>query len=320
MKRNLTLILALCMTLTMTACGNKAAEATNKTAQTAEYAVLKESVTYNTKGEKLSYETVDVNEQGAPVYHASYSADGMPVLTVEISYHDNGAVSQIKSKSYSLVNGKEVACDEYSFDTDGNMVKHTNFLEGVESYYDVYEYDANRNQLKETRFVNGVEYSCIEYQYEYDANGNTTKKTTYRNGNETARAEYEYDTCGNQLKETRFVNGIESGHIENVYDANGKLLKEAFFQDGVEISRNEYDYNAAGNEVKKTEFTNGKEYARREYEYDKNGYKVKYSFFTNGKLQSNVLYTWYPNTTLISKKNLETYECAYYLEELLLER
>jgi hypothetical protein len=77
----------------------------------------------------------------------------------------------IKKENFSVSRGEKTGEDLYSYDQNGNLVKHENFYGGKISSRKTYTYDANNNcvsEVYEYSWLSDGTHSTTKYIYEYE--------------------------------------------------------------------------------------------------------------------------------------------------------
>lgn len=216
----------------------------------------------------------------------------------------------IKQKVYDETGAVRFSVD-YEYDTNGNMIKSTNYdlaEGGINGWVEI-SYDANGNEIKGAAYsvVDGSTY--ISQEFNYDAEGNLVKEVRYSSdGSIEVVVEYTYDANGNKIKTTE----PQDYWIEYSYDANGRLIKEEEYEFGYAecCSSVEYTYDANGNLKKRTEYYEGSVDGWTEYSYDANGKLIKgtdFNLYEDGVTveESSVIYEYDSNGNVIKQSAIE---------------
>lgn len=156
----------------------------------------------------------------------------------ETSYHENGAMYQVRERSSSVLGSRVTEYDEQgrllrewtekgtdgplidfenTYDEQGRLVKVTR-----SSGADCYTYDEKGNLIEESNGVNRVVYA-------YDESGNCLSTTRY-NLNDTVmwQRTYTYDEGGHCLTDTITYDGERTESTANTYDGDGNRLTQTY--------------------------------------------------------------------------------------------
>lgn len=168
-------------------------------------------------------------------------------------YDENGKLLSEKADYdyVSNVSNTSSVADEYSYDTEGNLIRHehtyTDEYDGVESSYvkiEAFQYDKDGNELKEESQNISTEkgikksetYATIDSQY--DENGNKVQVSSNSKS-------FDYDETGTAVKQSVFdLNYIWE------YDAEGKMIYYSFLSsstgNNINECKEEYLYDEQG--------------------------------------------------------------------------
>ena len=156
----------------------------------------------------------------------------------ETSYHENGAVYQVRERSSGVLGSRVVEYDEQgrllqertekgvdgplitlenTYDEQGRLVKATR-----SSGADYYTYDEKGNLIEES---NGVDRTV----YTYDESGNRLTAIRYTlSGKVKWQAVFTYDAKGNVLTETITYGDGLTESTANTYDGDGNRLTQTY--------------------------------------------------------------------------------------------
>ncbi len=314
MKRILTMLLALAMTVTLFACGSKKpAEAPTEVPTTAPTTEATQAPTeapteppvdaktliaqgkyeeaykilYAQKSDPEAEELlkdfvwvcgkkVESDEDGAVTFEYTYDSNGKLIKENEVHYRDGDSTTEYTYDSNGKLIKKECGSitEEYTYDANGNRIKIEGY--GVTEY----TYDAKDNVTKEIFTMPGGSVFTYTYEYSYDSNEMLIKKVKTQfddmNGATTITDEYTYDGNGKLIKEQSESGWFRGGvrTTEYTYDSDGKLTKKVNLI-GDDTVITEYTYDYNGNLTKEVcTATNPGEGYPYTYEYS--GYKLLY--------------------------------------------
>lgn len=211
-----------------------------------------------------------------------YEGDGSISLLAVYEY--DAAGKKTKSSSYAAdVRGSFCLrmWEEYEYDTDGNMIRYTDYY-GDGSFYGrhEFEYDVFGNLLTETSYNKDGNISQKSVKA-YDSYGNLIMKSWYSyhaDGSVSDWYEYEmeYDESGNEIREHCDESGVIS-LVERTYDMWGNNTKIISYKsDGSIDWWTEKEYDSLGNETLSIRYQeDGSIDWRIEREYDQFGNLIK---------------------------------------------
>ena len=222
MRKFISVLLFLLITVSFCACGKKEKSASSENKQ------YKQRIAYIVSEEEAGPKRIaDYDLSGNMIKEVSYNADGSISDTVEFKYDKEGRL--IEKTSNAIIH-------KYEYDKDGNLTKETTYS------------------------MSGTIEQVSEYVYEYAPSGQiSTRKELNSSGELTSRIEYEYDSSGHRIKETFFRENTDllvPSTIESEYDTSGNIVKESY---KYEIESNnfsiEYTYDASGNLTGENHYT-----------------------------------------------------------------
>ena len=240
-----------------------------------------------------------------PLYRLSrydtYSgADGILNSIVEFSYDTQG--NMIKQTFDYAADGSIDNISEYSFDSQGNntqIIRGANGS-GIGGAIYRYSYDAQGNQTQQTldRGADGALESI--YTYSFDAQGNQTSYETDNDADGNADTRYVsiFDALGNRTRYELDTNADNS--TDNIYhhsyDAKGNLTQTNYDQDadGQTDSINNYLYNDKGDRLRTENDTDADGVANsiHQYHYDVVGNRTQQLTDTDGDGDSDRNYSY----------------------------
>lgn len=156
----------------------------------------------------------------------------------ETSYHENGAVYQVRKRNSSVLGTRVTEYDEQgrllrewtekgtngplidlenTYDEQGRLVKVTR-----SSGADYYTYDEKGNLIEESNGVDRVVYT-------YDESGNCLSATRYNlNGTVKWQRTYTYDEGGNCLTDAIAYSSGQTESTANTYDGDGNRITQTY--------------------------------------------------------------------------------------------
>ena len=204
--------------------------------------------------------------------------------------------------------GEVCSTREYTYDSNGNVLKESGKYADGQTYTIEYTYDSNGNVLKESKNKSTTEYT-------YDDNGKLLK-TKYITPYRTNVTEYTYDSNGNLAKSVKDGEYI----IEYTCDNNGNIIEK---KDDSSVTS--YTYDANGNLEEKYIRYHSDNYEYTSYTYDDYGrlvseytgfddyyfqpnYSIDYTYDSNGNITQEVSkqYDEYFSVSLVN-----TFEYTY---------
>lgn len=311
-KRILTILLCLCMAISMAACGDKNGEediTDNTDKATADDS--NELIPSDEDDEKRIKKATCVEYlyydeyTNKTTYVIEYGKLKPTMTTLSLFQTDE----LIRSESFFLLPQKneekgvieELSIyfdDEYygsyvfAYDDKGNLLQVArgeygddgNWVDWPDSEYWYnkvdYEYDGVGNLSKRV-------FSHGEEEYSYDSAGNLTSKITAwcdLDGNISYKRWYKYfyDEEGNLIEKTDY-NGETEGREVYSYDSARNLLERKYYNsDDVLANKNEYRFDDSGNLIKDTYSLKNVEMLSivdvDDYEYDEDGNLIKYIY------------------------------------------
>lgn len=280
MKKTAGIALALMLTLSLCACGDRQAQKPDPTVEPTE---------------ELHIYTA---EEGVLIREVWYNPNGLKFNTVIYEYDGYGAV--IKELTFGI-NNAPVSYKEYTRDSDGKITAMTSYVaEDAENYSEeykvLYEYGETGLKLKETRKVGDTTASVTAYEYEDEKLMN---EKHYEGESELiAEYSYEYDAEGSMISCVR-QDYMEGGSTRDAYtyDAEGRLIGKMSYNEGGDVtSRTEYTYDDMDNETKCSVYTSEGELVsstKNDYSYDEPGNITKcVRTQTDGTQGTTIEYIW----------------------------
>ena len=189
------------------------------------------------------------DDAGNELTHVSYYDDGSVDHRWEYEYDDAGVLTKETSYSY-LEDGSldYVIEDEYTYDSQGNVIKENSYHDGELTYVYEREFDEDGNELVEYHYDDQGELLFMTKK-EYDSQGNRTFYGHYTGeGKPLSLNEYKYDEHGEMISEYSDDAPDDPEEddetlrtYENEYDSNGNLVKQIVYKDGVLWAAYEYE-------------------------------------------------------------------------------
>lgn len=133
---------------------------------------------------------------------------------------------------------------EYTYDENGNCIKKVYTENGFPSDYTYYTYDEKGNMVKKDEIRPQSE---LHYGYAYNDAGQMVKEwDTASNGGTTT---FEYDSRGFMIRKSRYLHcATEPYEIrEYAYDENGNKIKESSLKNGTPFELFTWTYDENGN-------------------------------------------------------------------------
>lgn len=263
MKKAASLILTICLALTLCACADNKSDEPDATPT-------------------MPAETLDLSiyakEEGVLSQEVWYNTDGLKFSTVIYEYDGNGRL--VKERTLG-VNDAPVGYKQYERDENGNVTSMISYVangpeEYSEEYRTVYEYNESGLKMKETNMVGDSAASTTMYAYE---GKNLVSEKLYEGSELVADCSYEYDENGRLVSSSRTDNLEGSTQVTSyTYDDNGCVISVSTSVDGSVTGRTDYTYDDNGNELTRKDYgANGEPVSsvKSEYSYDEPGNIIK---------------------------------------------
>lgn len=228
-------------------------------------------------GERNQQAQVEYDEKGFPTA-IKVTEDGTVITTVNFSFDANGNLLRMTSPEYEVEN-------RYTYDEKGNVLTYTDNDRTI-----TYTYDGNGNKLS-AREVN-KNGKIWEYFYTYDADGNELTGKVTMDGELWSEWSNTYEN-GNLVSE---IN--DSDEYRYTYDAQGNVLTCDFYRDGEFVWNQTYTYDADGN---RTSETNDGELKYESTFSDNGRHEVKKSYLQGYMVTRTTEYTYDDNGNELSR-------------------
>lgn len=230
MKQIVALVLAVLITLSLAACGEK------------------EALSSETPGlqqtESLTQSSEGAEESSPPSESVESEPTEPPIKTV-----------YIKTSEKTYIDGELTYA--YEYDSRGNLLKSVDGAAGVVGgYICEYTYDENNNCLSKIYTENGFP-SDYTY-YTYDQAGNLLTKDVY-NAQSELHYTYRYNEKNQKIEEvSSTLDGVQS-ITEFFYNSDGLLARKAKRRGNKTEPEEiiEYTYDARGNKLTENQYSNG---------------------------------------------------------------
>ena len=240
------------------------------------------AVTYFDNGEymearKIFYEMYDYKDSKTyfdQIYCVAtkevYTSSDGSVSTNEYTYDSNGNMM----KKVTTRSDGGVSTSEYTYDSNGNMIKEVWTESGGSVITYEQTYDLRGNETKSVKTYSDGSVDIAEYSY--DSNGNMTKRIyTYSDGSVDI-AEYTYDSNGNMIKEVDTDSDDGTETYEYTLDSEERLIKRVYTNSNGEQFINEIVYNKYGQFTEQTyESIENDGHSHTVYEYNNDGIMTK---------------------------------------------
>ena len=226
-------------------------------------------------GEKQSYEEYVYDEHGNQCSYIKYYVhDGKTIKdhrwTKVGEYDDLGRIIKETCTQYDAPAGTWL----YTYDEKGQLVSRYGYTTNNQLHYaNEYEYDTNGRVTKHTIYYSADKQRLWGYRYEYDSNGLLINEIKFEQDKDTSRTEYTYDKNGNKLSATLHKNENSSRLSDTwEYDRKGNLLVHTVYNsEGKESHRYEYAYNLSGDMTEYHYYQKGESFRNYFYQRDMNG-------------------------------------------------
>ena len=199
-----------------------------------------------------------------------YTGSDGSVSTNEYTYDSNGNMM----KKVTTGSDGGVSTSEYTYDSNGNMIKEVWTKSGGSVITYEQTYDSRGNETKSVKTYSDGSVDIAEYSY--DSNGNITKRIyTYSDGSVDI-AEYTYDSNGNMIKEVDTDSDDGTETYEYTLDSEERLIKRVYTNNNGEQFINEIVYNKYGQFIEQTyESIENDGHSHTAYEYNNDGIMTK---------------------------------------------
>ncbi len=338
MKRFVSLVLALCLVLALSACDlpqmlqKKVEESVGELAEGLTNVVFGRLI--YTESDTISTDENGVETATRVETRYSYDDKGNEILNEETSIIDGQEPQVVLRESTYDENGnllklvssykEKITTYEYEYDSEGRMTRMvTSYPDGTQAV-STSEFDAEGHEIHNV--YKGADGESAETTYTYDEKGNNI---AYENTNTDAegntykhRNEDTFDEKGNVVRSVSYSNDAQQGVTETEYDDEGRVIRETYTGADGERFENAYTYDANGNEIERKHVDrDGKESFLRK-EYDANGNQTRAEdtggsartldvsrFDENGRQIYNRYDSWYENEHSYSV-TVYTYDAA----------
>ena len=166
-------------------------------------------------------------------------ADGNVTASHWNEYEYNDTNNQTTKTSYLVGDGTRIKQEECVYDSAGNSIKETMFLDGKEYNVVEYEYDGHGNMLKESHidYYNHMRWS---FESVYDVDDRIVREMSYSYVDDSDVIESiicrEYDVYGNQIKTYYYsTDGMKFTEYEYIELKDYLATKEAIDQEEIEF-------------------------------------------------------------------------------------
>ena len=313
MRRIFSLLLSLCLVLSICACGQKAtaptwqeqydlgirylSEGDYEEAIIAFTAAIeidpKQAPAYSGRGQAyvLSGETADNLAAALADFEAALAADEtlaeawLGLADVYIRQGDYDKAMEVLQEGLDKTGGEAIA-DKIAEIESGNVT------------------DSSGNTRRESIYGEDGSLRCY-FTYTYDAQSRMASCTGFdAAGNQADHLDLAYDEAGNQVVGIAYwVYDGTIGKAEMEYDEAGHCIKELDYQNGRLNGYWQYSYDDAGNRIRAEYYypESGKLQSYALYQYDVAGNIVGIQYYNgDGTLHSSSVYTHNENGTCIS--------------------
>lgn len=255
MKKITAMLLALCVALTLAACGPKTETiyVQTQSVRTIYNQTIRTDYTYSDSGELLTttlyfndelYYQISRRTSNGVVYVTTTDAEGNESVQTSITtYDENGNVLCVE-QGYS---GNTTALTNYTYDENGNLL--TAVTETSDSVTDtVYTYNENGSVIsKETTTTYEDATTVTRMEYTYDENGYVVQEKEF-DGDGVCLGYIVYTYVDDNTGRTiTYYNGdgTATGEVEiSTYDGNGLLVETRTTLDGELAQTITYTYEA----------------------------------------------------------------------------
>ncbi len=281
MRKAASLILTICLALTVCACADGKTDEPDATPT-------------------MPAETLDLSiytkDEGVLSQEVRYNSDGLKFSTVIYEYDGSGRL--VKERTLGI-NDAPVGYKQYERDENGNVTSMISYVadgpeEYSEEYRTVYEYSESGLKMKETNMVGESAVSTSMYAYE---GKNLVSEKLYEGSELIADCSYEYDEKDRLIRSSRLDN-IEGGTLVTsyTYDDRDRVISVSTAVDGSITGRTDYTYDDNGNELTRKDYGADGEMissVRNEYGYDEPGNITKCTSTQDDSAQVTVIeYNW----------------------------
>ncbi len=281
------------------------------------------SATYDEAGAVTDKIEITYNDSGEMLRECLYNLRSGELRLYEVityEYDINGYLIKVTKESQQE-NGTD-SVTEYENDSQGNVMKMTQYRNGQKQFSTQYFYQNNYLMaLETTNEVLGYISECVEY--ERNGNGNITAERNYTGSGQGEKKlssghTYEYDEKGNKILENHYSYTYDENHtlIENHYAYvvyTYETIQDSTYTKSSDSYNGHYRYDENGNVVRSFDnsdawcYGSGYEYVRNEQ-----GQRMEYFTYTgDAQYQKMIQYhTIYGQETLGAAMQAGQLQCV----------